>query len=746
MTLHPQATASAGFIHPSIDASRPMMGQRAGLMRVGYQVAPHGVYRPDYGMMIPGPPCSYGYPGPPHPTLVQGMGGASGGYQPQGLYPMSQPFHVAAPAPTAVPPMWQVTPMATTTVTTATATVVTSALSCNRMVATGMAPRVACFEVPGCQAGIVPRMTSNEAPLFRQPAPVAPGVSAVNTRGQVEGLQPNTNVHYRPAISRDGTAGQVATGAGVPGMIAYTDPPTVQRLPNPQVQGHGVPSHAGGGMGQQSNDQLIPLLQELLARGCSSVPNAVAGSSRPAAYSHADALPGAMTPRRSPHGRHPDAQVTGDRVHPFSLLGSGRSVDALPHTVRRGAVPQPPSTPVSTVSRAGPSRQVASNAAGPSRAAANAMSPASTESSSRRSVLYSDISDADSDGERSESGGSTSSSSQPQSQPTEPKVDKEPPLPVCTPDVLYRIAKSLGLACEGEPEEQGQLDLWFAIAPPGEIQAYALPTDVGVLWSRSARARQTLGKWRVPSFFRSLRTSREPYDSYLRTPVIDEDVVKYLPKSRNHPATFSPYWEDELRALDTAVSTTTRLGAFAMTTCHDLRGRISKALPADRSLAEDATLLAALVTRQTETSMAMLRRLSFLRRENVLHSLKASFSPDFAKELGKTDPEKRDVLFGGTFCASLTTSADQVESVQAVKEAQAKVSSSKKKSAKSHRRGRRAAARATSSKTPAVSSKDTPKPYSNPKTPKGKSGAKRKAPPATAVKSKRSKQGKPHRS
>ena len=234
--------------------------------------------------MIPGPPSSLGYPGPPHPSLVQGLAGASGGYQPQGFYPMSQPFHVAAPAMSAVPASWQVTPMATT-VTTATATVVTSALSYNRMVATGMAPRIACFEVPGCQSGIVPRMTSTAAPLFQQPAPVAPGVSTVNTGGQVAGFQPNTNVHYRPAISRDGTAGQVAAGAVIPGMLAYTDPPTVQRLPTPQVQGHGVPSHAGGGMGQQSSDQLIPLLQELLARGCSSVPNAAAGSSGPAAHS-----------------------------------------------------------------------------------------------------------------------------------------------------------------------------------------------------------------------------------------------------------------------------------------------------------------------------------------------------------------------------------------------------------------------------------------------------------------------------
>ena len=295
VTLHPQATASAGFIHPSIDASRPRLGQHAGLMRVGYQVAPPGVYRPDYGM-IPGPPSSYGYPGPPHPALVQGTGRASGGYQPQGLYPMSQPFHVAVPAMSAVPPMWQASPMATTAVTT-TATVVTFAPSYHRMVTTGMAPRVACFEVPGCQSGIVPHMTSTEAPLFRQPAPVAPGFPTVNTAGQVAGFQPTTNVHYRPAVSRDGTAGQVATDAGVPGMLAYTDPPTVQRLPNPQVYGHGVPSHAGGGMGQQS-DQLIPLLQELLTRGCSSVPNAAAGSSRPAAHSYTNALPGSMTPRQ----------------------------------------------------------------------------------------------------------------------------------------------------------------------------------------------------------------------------------------------------------------------------------------------------------------------------------------------------------------------------------------------------------------------------------------------------------------
>ena len=69
---------------------------------------------------------------------------------------------------------------------------------------------------------------------------------------------------------------------------------------------------------------------------------------------------------------------------------------------------------------------MASSAAGPSRAAANAASPASTESSSRRSTLYFDVSEADSDGERSESGGSTSTSSQPQSLPTEPTVDKEP--------------------------------------------------------------------------------------------------------------------------------------------------------------------------------------------------------------------------------------------------------------------------------------------------------------------------------
>ena len=42
VALHPRATASTGFIHPSIAVSRPIVGQHAGLMRVGYQVAPPG--------------------------------------------------------------------------------------------------------------------------------------------------------------------------------------------------------------------------------------------------------------------------------------------------------------------------------------------------------------------------------------------------------------------------------------------------------------------------------------------------------------------------------------------------------------------------------------------------------------------------------------------------------------------------------------------------------------------------------
>ena len=138
---------------------------------------------------MPGPRGSFhGYADPPYLPLVQGIGGARGGCQPSGLYPMSQPFYVAGSAMVAALAMWQVASMATSAAPTAT--VVTATLSHDSVVSTGLTPRIACFEVPGCHTGIVPHMARNVAPLLRQLAPVAPGVSSVNSVGQVAGFTP----------------------------------------------------------------------------------------------------------------------------------------------------------------------------------------------------------------------------------------------------------------------------------------------------------------------------------------------------------------------------------------------------------------------------------------------------------------------------------------------------------------------------------------------------------------------------
>ena len=112
-------------------------------------------------------------------------------------------------------------------------------------------------------------------------------------------------------------------------------------------------------------------------------------------------------------------------------------VDALPHTVRRRAVPRPPSTPVSTVSRAGPSHQVASSVRrvppGPLLMLCLLLLPNQVRANRFCTLIFREQSLM---AKGLSQGGSTSPSSQPRTQPKEPKVDKEPKLPVCTPEVL----------------------------------------------------------------------------------------------------------------------------------------------------------------------------------------------------------------------------------------------------------------------------------------------------------------------
>lgn len=258
---------------------------------------------------------------------------------------------------------------------------------------------------------------------------------------------------------------------------------------------------------------------------------------------------------------------------------------------------------------------------------------------------------------------------------SEAKVLSRDRLPNCTPAVIHRVADSLNLKIDSDDEQDANvpdLDLGIRLfAKQLHRNPCPLPQTVSKLWEESGKRKHYIGKFATRDFSRSLPCSKKDYERFLKSPVLDEDVKVHLPKSSTRH--FSQHWEQELLLLDKAVSSSTRLGSFAMLVAHDLLQAIKDPDRASEAL-EDANVLAAITANQTSLSMMVARRITFLRRDNVSSSIRKDLNADVVDRLSKSKSSTRENLLGGAFNAAVLAAAEKVEGEKSIRQARTKFS------------------------------------------------------------------------
>ena len=148
-------------------------------------------------------------------------------------------------------------------------------------------------------------------------------------------------------------------------------------------------------------------------------------------------------------------------------------------------------------------------------------------------------------------------------------------------DVIQRVTLALGLTEEvATPAEGGPLSLGglTSVKPPSD--ALRLPDAVHQKWASFGGVDS---KWSaVPNrkLGQVLRVSEDDYDRLLKVPVMDKDVAKRLPGGgRSNPASYQPFWEEELKHVDAHLRSCVRLAAFQLIILNQIGGEVSGVHP-----------------------------------------------------------------------------------------------------------------------------------------------------------------------
>ena len=253
-------------------------------------------------------------------------------------------------------------------------------------------------------------------------------------------------------------------------------------------------------------------------------------------------------------------------------------------------------------------------------------------------------------------------------------------------EVLGRVASQLGLTYTKEVKE-GQASLFSAGCSSQDSSkkppALTLPATVGTKWKESRKESQATHK--VKSHAKVLRVPDADYTRFFRVPAMERIVSRRLPtKAKAGPQSYSPFWEEELKSLDTRSRTLMRLASFTSTTSEHLSRRVAEDGDAESELAREARLLAAMTVSSMTAAMSLARRLTHLRRVNACSTLQSLYGSEVASAL--TDPEDEELekpvseefLFGDAFCKVLEKQAGKIANEESLKKAEKAISKGNK--------------------------------------------------------------------
>ena len=318
-------------------------------------------------------------------------------------------------------------------------------------------------------------------------------------------------------------------------------------------------------------------------------------------------------------------------------------------------------------------------------------------------------------------------------------------LPEFTSHVLKRVSQDCGLPWV-EGNAPAPVRVLSVGLPRGEQVAnrspFKLPSDILAIWNGTSSSNPS-------SFSKALRVAEEDYRALIQTPRIDEALVEHRPQSgKAAPSSYSPYWESELSQLDTRLAAGVRLGSVASVTADHLSRTLATEGGTSHPLVQEAMLLTDLNMHLLRVAMSARRRITELRRQQILQHIHPSLGEQFLKLIKDKEVGSQEDLFGGKFPDKLRERAEVLANEALVrKDAQAvhksvnppKAKRKKSKSKKAGRSSKKAKTpRAQPVAPPAPATTTTPAPSATATTSKGKRGA--SAPPKNR-KSKKARRG-----
>lgn len=344
--------------------------------------------------------------------------------------------------------------------------------------------------------------------------------------------------------------------------------------------------------------------------------------------------------------------------------------------------------------------------------------PAAVAAASSSSAVQHDSSESE-----EEEGGSSSSSSDDDGDCSPPVDGLGDMSSNSVRDVIRRAALGLGLSVEAPaPVESGPLSLGGLASEHLSAEALHLPEVVHTRWASVGSADAKWSSRPDRRFATNLRVCPDDYERLLRVPLMDKDVASRLPGggSRSSPASYQPFWEEELKGIDAHLRACVRLSAVQLIVLNQVGSEVKEVSPDIFQAVELASTLSSQLLSQ---SMKLAARTVVLRKENACASLGKKYVQDFAKEFRKV-PLSHSSLFGSELHAVVEQVATRVSNEEALKDNLSGVSKNRadrRKFAKSHSKKKKSRTASKGGKaTPALTPSSSSTPFQGRKRGKGK--------------------------
>ena len=213
--------------------------------------------------------------------------------------------------------------------------------------------------------------------------------------------------------------------------------------------------------------------------------------------------------------------------------------------------------------------------------------------------------------------------------PPLPAEERVNGFPLDTHSILSRVAQDLGIAYESRRPAVTP-SVFSATCPllsDSVEPALTLPADLASVWeaAKSPPSKRAYKK--------GCLVTDDDFNQYLKVPTMDPEIHKRLPvEGKVDHGTYSPYWEECLKSVDSRLRATIRFSAFSSTVAEHLTRLTAAGSGSASEIAREAYLLSDLSHKSLQSSMSAAHRLTSLRQSNALSLLSSIRSSSLLRD------------------------------------------------------------------------------------------------------------------